>query len=89
MSDTPAQAEATAETVEFEFFGRTWHVPSKVRLSHHRKLQANPSNVGIVDTFLPPDEIKALDEIDPEADELDKFTDELVRVQGLKNAGNS
>lgn len=89
MSDTPAQAEATGDTIEFEFFDRKWHVPSKVRLSHHRKLQANPSNVGIVDTFLPADEIAALNEIDPVDADLDKFTDEIVRVQGFKNAGNS
>lgn len=89
MSDTPAQVEATddAETVEFEHFGRTWHAPAKVRLSHQRKLRRDPSNVGLVDTFLPADEIEALDEIDPTEADLDKFTDALVEALGLK--GNS
>lgn len=88
MSDTtPAQAEATADTVEFEHFGRTWHAPAKVRLSHQRRLRNDPSNVGIVDTFLSADEIEALDEIDPTADEIDKFTDDLLAAMGLK--GNS
>lgn len=89
MSDTPAQAEATADTVEFEFFGRKWHAPSQIRLSHQRKLKRSPDNVGIVDTFLPPDEVAALDEIDPTDKELDAFTDELIKAQGLKGAGNS
>ena len=89
MSDkTPAQAEATgAETVEFEHFGKTWHAPAKIRLSHQRSLRRDPSNVGIVDTFLPADEIAALDEIDPTDDELDKFTDDLLAAMGMK--GNS
>ena len=89
MSDTtPAQAEATGETiVEFEHFGRTWHAPAKVRLSHQRSLRRDPSNVGLVDTFLPADEIEALDEIDPTDAELDKFTDDLLAAMGL--SGNS
>lgn len=90
MTDTTtaAQAEATgAETVEFEHFGRMWHAPAKVRLSHQRKLRKDPSNVGLVDTFLPSDEVEALDAIDPTDDELDAFTDDLLKAMGLK--GNS
>ena len=87
MSDTPAQAEATAETVTFEHFGRTWHAPAQVRLSHQRRLRLDPGNVGLVDTFLSADEVEALDEIDPTTDELDKFTDDLLAAMGLK--GNS
>jgi hypothetical protein len=86
--NTPAQAEATgAESVEFDHFGRTWHAPAKVRLSHQRKLRRDPSNVGLVDAFLPADEVEALDEIDPTDDELDAFTDALLEAMGLK--GNS
>lgn len=85
---TPAEAEATGdETVEFEHFGRTWHAPATTRLSHFRKLRRDPSNVGLVDTYLPPGEVKALDEIDPTAEELDKFTDALLAAMGMK--GNS
>lgn len=87
MSDTPAQSEATAETVEFEFFGRKWHAPAKARLSHQRKLQRNPSNVGLVDVYLPAKEVEALDKIDPDVEELDKFTDALLAAMGLR--GNS
>lgn len=90
MSNTPAQAEATAETVEFEHFDRKWHPPSKVRLSHQRKLrELGASDVSLVDTFLPADEIKALDALDPTADELDEFTDAMMVAMGLKSAGNS
>jgi len=87
MSDTPAQSEATAETVEFEHFDRTWHVPSSARLSHQRTLRRDPSNIGIVDTFLSADEVEALDEIDPTVDELDEFTDVLLEAMGFQ--GNS
>lgn len=87
MSDTPAQAEATDGTVEFEHFGRTWHAPAQSRLSHQRKLRRDPSNVGLVDTYLPPDEVEALDKIDPTDAELDKFTDDLLDAMGLR--GNS
>ena len=86
---TPAEAEATRETVTFEHFGREWSVPSQVRLSHMRALRADPSNIGIVDTFLTADDLAALDEINPTGDDLDKFTDALVAAQGLKNSGNS
>lgn len=90
MSDTtPAQAEATGHAVTFEHFDRTWTVPTKVRLSHQRKLRRDPSNIGIVDAFLSADEIAALDEIDPTDEELDEFTDAMVEAMGLKNAGNS
>lgn len=86
--DTPAQAEASgAETVEFEHFDKKWHVPSSVRLSHQRSLRRDPSNIGIVETFLPADEVAALDEIDPTSDELDAFTDAMLEAMGLK--GNS
>lgn len=94
MSDnsTPVENEATGrETVDFQHFGRTWTVPTKVRLSHQRRLRqvgAYP-NVAIVDTFLDADQIAALDEIDPTDSELDEFTDAIVAAMGLKNAGNS
>lgn len=85
MNDTtPVQAEATEERVEFEFFDRKWHAPAKSRLSHQRKIQRNPSNVGLVDTYLPAEEVAALDEIDPTTDDLDKFTDELLKAMGLR-----
>ena len=90
MSDkTPAEAEATAETVTFEHFGRTWHAPAQVRLSHQRSVRRDPSNVGLVDTFLDADEVAALDEIDPTADDLDGFTDAMMAAMGLRTAGNS
>jgi len=91
MSDTttPAEAEATRETVTFKHFDREWSVPSKVRLSHMRSLRQDPSNVGIVDTFLSADDLAALDEIDPTNDELDAFTDAMLAAQGMKHAGNS
>ena len=91
MSDnlTPAEAEATADTVTFDHFDRSWSVPSKIRLSHLRALRRDPSNVGIVDTCLSADDLAALDEIDPTDDELDAFTDALLAAQGMKTAGNS
>lgn len=89
MSDnTPAQTEATgAETVEFEHFDRKWHVPAKTRFSHQVSLRRDPSNTGIVLTFLPQEEVDALLEIDPDDDALDAFTDAIVAALGMK--GNS
>ena len=90
MSDTttPAEAETTTDTVEVEFFGRTWELPAKTRLSHMRALRRDASNVGIVDAFLSADDLADLDEIDPTDDELDAFTDEIGRKLGFLNAGN-
>lgn len=90
MSDTtPAEAEATgSETVEFKHFGKTWHAPAKSRLSHQLILRQDPTNVGIVRAYLPAAELKTLvDEHDPDDDELDKFTDDLLAAMGLR--GNS
>ena len=84
-----ASDEATRDTTEFEHFGRTWTVPSKARFTHMESLQRNPSDVGIVHTFLDADQVKALRDIDPDADELDAFTDAIVAALGLKNSGNS
>lgn len=81
--------EVTRETVEFEHFGRTWAVPTKTRLSHMRRLKADPSNVGIVDAFLDGDQLATLAEIDPTDDELDAFTDKIGEAMGWKASGNS
>lgn len=90
MSDnTPAQAEATGDTQTVTYFDREWTLPSKVRLSHMRALRADPSNVGIVDAFLSPDDLAALDEIDPDERQLDAFTDEIGKALGFVSSGNS
>lgn len=92
MSDqkqTPAQAEATGDTQTVEHFGRSWTLPSKVRLSHMRALRRDATNVGIVDTFLSPEDVDALNEIDPDEDQLDAFTDEIGKALGFVSAGNS
>jgi len=86
---TPAEAEATRETVEVDFFDRSWTLPAKTRLSHARKLRLDPSNIGIVDAYLSPEDVAALDDIDPDEDQLDKFTDAIMAALGYKNAGNS
>ena len=90
MSDkTPAQAEATGDTQTVDYFGRSWTLPAKVRLSHMRALRRDASNVGIVDTFLSPEDAAALNEIDPDEDQLDAFTDEIGKALGFVSAGNS
>lgn len=81
--------ETTKDEATFEHFGRTWRVPSKVRFTHREKLNANPTDVGIVYTFLDGEQIQALREIDPTDDELDKFTDAIAAATGLVSAGNS
>jgi hypothetical protein len=90
MSDTtPAQAEAEGDTQTVTYFDREWTIPSKVRLSHMRALRRDPSNVGIVDAFLSPDDLAALDEIDPDEAQLDAFTDEIGKALGFVSSGNS
>lgn len=90
MSDTtPAQAEATGDTQTVDHFGRSWTLPAKVRLSHMRRLRLDATNVGIVDAFLSPEDLAALNEIDPDEDQLDAFTDEIGKALGFVSAGNS
>ena len=91
MSDdaTPAEVEATQDDQTFDFFDRSWTIPAKVRLSHMRALRRDPSNVGIVDAFLGADDLAALDEIDPDEQELDAFTDEIGKRLGFVASGNS
>lgn len=94
MSTTPAEAEATRETVAFEHFGRTWHAPAKQRFSHVVAFREAFNYYGNLDVamchaYLSDDEFKALLDIDPETSELDGFTDALAAAMGLKDAGNS
>lgn len=84
-----AENETTRETTEFEHFGRTWSVPSKVRFSHREALEKQPTNVGIVYAFLDSKQLSALREIDPDDKALDKFTDKIAEAVGLVSAGNS
>lgn len=92
-SETPLEAEATGNVVQFEHFGRTWTVPSKQRLSHMLKLRKSYGllgniNLAMVDAYLSPEQADALEEIDPTEDELDKFTDAIAAAMGFKTAGN-
>jgi hypothetical protein len=95
MSDnTPVENEVTAETVEFEHFGHTWTVPAKQRLSHMRKLREHYRrdanlDIALVDTFLTPEQVDVLNDIDPDEDQLDQFGDAIANAIGFKNAGNS
>ena len=91
---TPLENETTRETATFEHFDRTWSVPAKLRLSHVVAFREGFNYYGNLDVamchaYLPSDEFKALLEIDPEADDLDAFTDKIAEAMGLKNAGNS
>ena len=94
MSTTPAEAETTRETVEFEHFGKTWTVPAKQRLSHIRALRehfraGSHLDLAMIDTYLTPEQVQALEDIDPTEDELDGFTDHIAEAMGFKTAGNS
>jgi hypothetical protein len=53
-----------------------------------RALRADATNVGIVDAFLSPEDVAALDEIDPDESELDAFTDEIGKALGFVSSGN-
>lgn len=89
MSDTtPAEAEATQDTQTVTFFDREWTLPAKVRFSHMRALRVDPSNIGIVDAFLATEDVAALEEIDPDEDQLDAFTDEIGKALGFVSSGN-
>lgn len=91
---TPLENEVTRETVTFEHFGRTWTVPAKQRFSHIVAFREGFNYYGNLDVamchaYLPADEFKALLDIDPEASELDGFTDAMSEAMGLKDSGNS
>jgi hypothetical protein len=89
MSDTtPAETEATSDTQTVTYFDREWTLPTKVRLSHMRALRRDASNVGIIDAFLSDEDAAALDEIDPDEDQLDAFTDEIGKALGFVSSGN-
>lgn len=95
MSDkTPLEAEATGEDVAtFDFFDRTWHVPTRRRLSHVKKMRDELQsgfgewNLLIAETFLPADEFAALVEIDPTVDELKDFAEKISAA--LTGAGGN
>ena len=95
MTDSPLKNEATGDTTTFDFFGRSWTVPTKRHLSHIVKMRDDMrSGVGGVDlmiaeTFLSPDDFAALLDIDPDEDELDAFTMCISEAMGLGNSGNS
>lgn len=81
--------EATDTPNTFEHFGRTWTLPSSVRLKAMRVMAAQPGNLGIVNALLDAEQNAALDEIDPDLDELDKFTDKIAAAMGTRSSGNS
>jgi hypothetical protein len=90
---TPAVNEVTRETVTFEHFERTWHVPAKQHFSHVVRYREGYNLYGNLDVamchaYLPPEEFVALMETDPELDDLDAFTDAMAEAMGLKSAGN-
>lgn len=93
MSDL--ETETTRDTTTFDFFGRSWTVPTKQRLSHIRKMRdemrAGVPNLDLMlaEIFLSAEQFEALCELDPDRDELDKFGDEISRALGLRDSGNS
>lgn len=91
---TPAEAEATRDTVEFEHFDRTWTVPSQQRYTHMRKLrdafrQEASIDLAIIDTFLDAEQLGRLAEVDPTEPEVGEFADAIAKAVGFKDAGNS
>lgn len=95
MPDSPLKNETTSDTVSFEFFDRTWSVPTKRHLSHIVKMRDDMrSGVGSVDlmiaeTFLSPEQFLDLLDVDPDEEALDAFTTRIADVMGLGNSGNS
>ena len=90
---TPAEAEATHETTTFDHFGRSWTVPAKQRLSHMVAFRNELARSGNLDlamcgAYLTNEQFADLLEIDPTADDLDAFTDDMAKALGFKTAGN-
>lgn len=86
--------EASDSRNAFEHFGKTWHVPSALRLSHRESFASEYAKTGNTDVamcraYLSADEMNVLREIDPSDAELDEFTDAIARALGFKSAGNS
>lgn len=88
------ETETTSDTVTFDHFGRTWTLPTKRHLSHIKRMRDEVRtgygsiDLLIAETFLSAEQFDALLEIDPDEDELDKFTDLIADALGLKNSGN-
>lgn len=86
--------EAADASNAFEHFGKTWHVPAALRLSHREAFASEYARTGNTDVamcraYLPESEMDVLREIDPTDVELDEFTDAIARALGFKSAGNS
>lgn len=95
MSDSPLETETLHDTTTFEHFDREWTVPTKRHLSHLRRMRdemragISDVNLMIAETFLSPADFDALLVIDPDEDQLDKFTEQISKALGLGNSGNS
>lgn len=92
MSDT-VKNEVTDTANTFDHFGKTWHVPSSLRLSHREGFanefaRTGNGNVAMCRAYLSAGEMDALREIDPTDAELDAFTDSMAKALGFENAGN-
>lgn len=93
MSDA-VKNETTDTPNTFEHFGKTWHVPSALRLSHRENFAAEYARTGNGDVamcraYLPADEMTELRKINPSDPELDAFTDAMAKALGFDSAGNS
>ena len=90
MSETPAQAEVSGHrTVTFEHFGHEWEVPARLRFSHLRAIQADPSSLAIIDTILSAEQVALLEEIDPEDNDLLEFTNKMEQAMGYRKGNSS
>lgn len=87
--------ETLHETTTIKDFDREWTVPTKRHLSHLVKMRdAVKLGVGgldlmIAETFLDAAQFADLLELDPDEDQLDKFTQLISDALGLGSTGNS
>lgn len=105
MTDSPLPADTTSpleretssesDTTSFDYFGRSWTVPTK-RHTRHLLRMRDEARLGystwpliVCETFLEPKAFDALIALDPDEHELDAFADKIGEALGLKDAGNS
>jgi len=95
MSESPLETETLHDTTTFEHFDREWTIPTKRHLSHIKKMR-DELRAGVLDynlltaeTFLTPDDLDALLDIDPDEDAFEEFIQKIAKSLGLGDKGNS
>lgn len=96
MSDTtPLEAETRFETTTFEYFGRTWTIPTKRHLTHLVRMRDEArrgwadANMIVAETMLGEKQFAELLELNPTEPDFDAFSEQIAKTLGVGSQGNS